>query len=155
MFKKHDDNQIPSNLEETQTIIGPGVGVKGDFEGEGDVIVEGKLEGSLKTKNNLRIGPGAKVSADLEADNVYIAGKVQGNIKAENEVELAESARIDGNITTHSLLVGRGASFNGQCSMVEDAGSGINNDKKKKEKKKTKEEMNDDEIQKIEVAETE
>lgn len=156
MFKKRSENQITNSREEVQTIIGSGVEVKGDFEGEGDIIVEGKVSGSLKTKNNLRIGPGANIEADIEGENIYVAGNIKGNIKAINELELSESANINGDISAKSLLVERGACFNGHSQMTEN----INNKKKNKIEIKGSENRKepmlvDSEALKIEVSETE
>lgn len=124
MFKKKGNQAVfyGSNSLEIQTIIGPSVEVKGDFEGQGDVIVEGKLEGTLKTKDNLRIGPSAEIMADIEAENIYVGGKVKGNIKAKNEIELAENSVVVGDLVTQSLIVERGAMFNGHCLMAGESG---------------------------------
>ena len=38
-----------------ETVIGPSVKVDGDFAGEGNVLVQGVVNGTLKTKGNLRV----------------------------------------------------------------------------------------------------
>ncbi len=112
MFK---DNQ--NSLDDTKTIIGAGVSVEGDFNGKGDVIVEGQLKGSIKTKQNVTIGEQALIEAEIEAANAYIAGRVKGNIKTEEKIELTKSAVVDGDITTKIISIEDGAIFNGHCSM--------------------------------------
>lgn len=156
MFKKNDKHQPDSDPQSIQTIVGPGVEVKGNFEGEGDIIIEGKLIGALKTKNNLRIGPGAIVEAKIEGANIYIAGKVKGSIKANNELELSESACVDGDILVNSLIIERGAKFNGRSEMNQEN----NLPKKKKnidnEKQGEKNQLfSEDELQKIEISKEE
>jgi len=68
MFK-----DTPAN--ETDTIIGPSVKVEGDFVTEGNIIVEGTICGTIKTSQSLKIGPTAKIFANIWADNALIAGR--------------------------------------------------------------------------------
>ena len=46
MFNK--PSQGGQDLNKFETIIGPSVKVKGDFNAQGNVIVEGTVDGSLK-----------------------------------------------------------------------------------------------------------
>lgn len=116
MFKKNADSS--KEYDDVQTIIGPSIEVRGDFDGEGDVVVEGKLSGTLKTKRDLRVGPAAIIEASVEAENVFIAGEVRGNIKARETIELAESSRMFGDMETKTLMIEKGAIFNGSCVMT-------------------------------------
>ena len=117
MFTK--ENEQPKKTGNIETIIGPSVTVKGDFLGEGDVRVDGKVEGTLETKNNLTIGKGAEVTATVKARNIFVSGKVNGNIKAVEKMELSRTCQISGDIETKYLSVEEGAVFNGKCSMSE------------------------------------
>lgn len=115
MFKSSED-QI-KNGKNIETIIGPSVKVEGDFAGDGDVIVEGIVIGTLKTKNHLRIGSGAKVQAEITAQSAYIAGEVNGNIIAEGEVDLKATAKVHGDLICSQLSIEKGATINGKISM--------------------------------------
>jgi len=101
----------------TETIIGPSVKVEGDFNGDGDVIVEGVVIGNLKTKNNLRVGHDAKIQAEVVAQSAFIAGEVIGNITVENEIELTANAKIKGDITANLISMEKGAKVNGRLTM--------------------------------------
>jgi len=126
MFKKQDDRE---KIKEVETIIGPSIKVKGNFNGQGNIVVEGSLEGSLKTNGDVFIGDKAKITASIEAHEARIGGEVNGNIKVKKYVEVAASAKIFGDIECSSISVEQGAIFNGKCSMVS-------------EKKEAKEEIN-------------
>ena len=104
-------------LKEVETIIGPSVKVKGDFHGQGNIIVEGVVEGTIKTANSLYIGDKAKVTADVEAKEARIGGDVKGNVKVSGYLEIAATARIFGDIEASSLSIARGAVLNGKCTM--------------------------------------
>ncbi len=105
----------PSSAE--QTIIGASVKVEGEFESQGDIIVEGVLNGSLKTKQYLQIGSNAKITANIFAQSAQIAGNVKGNIHVNDTLKLLSTAHILGDVQTSKLIIEEGAIFNGKCSM--------------------------------------
>lgn len=104
--------------EGAETVIGPSVKVEGNFVGAGNVVVEGVVNGSIKTTKDLRIGNAAKVKADIEAGNIAVSGEIHGNVKANGRLELTATGKIFGNIETTSLTVAQGAIMNGKCIMV-------------------------------------
>lgn len=111
------------NPKEVETIIGPSVKVEGNFTGEGNVIVEGVLNGTLKTNHSLKVGNNAKIKADIEAHNAFIAGEVKGNVKIKEKTILTSSGKIMGNLETKLLVVEEGALINGKCVMIQEAPS--------------------------------
>lgn len=111
----NDENQTPN---ETETIIGPSVKVEGNFKSEGNITVEGIVQGSLKTNHDLKIGPTAKIKAEVEANNLFLAGEIRGNIKIKEKTQLKNSAKIFGNIETKVLSIEEGAIINGKCLML-------------------------------------
>jgi len=113
MFNRDEKLQ----LKDAETIIGPSVKVKGEFNGQGDIIVEGVLEGSLKTGNRLRIGDKAKIKANVEAKDCSISGEVTGNLKIKGSLEVTATAKITGDVEVSSLSIEKGAQINGRISM--------------------------------------
>lgn len=107
------------NFKEVETIIGPSVKVEGDFKAEGNVIVEGQVTGSFKTKKNLRIGEGAKIKANVEAESAWVAGEITGNVLVKNHLELSAQAKIKGDISAQILTMETGAQVNGNVKMGE------------------------------------
>ena len=103
--------------KQSDTVIGAGVKVEGNFTGEGNVIVEGQLQGTLKTKLNVNIGREAIVKANVEANDVYLAGQLHGNVKAMGKLVLTNSAILTGNVEVNSLTVEEGAKLNGKLMM--------------------------------------
>jgi len=111
---------MSKEIKDIETIIGSTVQVEGDFKAQGDVIIEGKLNGKLKTKGNLNVGDRAEIQAEIEALNAIIAGKIIGNIKIKEGVEIMSTAQIEGNIETQIISVATGAKINGQIIMSSD-----------------------------------
>jgi cytoskeletal protein CcmA (bactofilin family) len=132
MFNK--DNKM-ERFKDAETIIGGSIKVKGNFQGQGDIVIEGSIEGSLKTEANLFIGSQAKVVASIEAKDATINGEVRGNIKAKNYLAIGENAKIFGDIQYGEISISRGAIINGQLLMLgeEQRKSSKNSDNKREE----------------------
>lgn len=113
MFKKEEEVTIKN----AETIIGPSIKVSGNFFGSGDIIVEGILEGEIKTSNSLYVGDKAKIKANITAKQAKISGEVQGNLVVENYLEITSTAKIYGDIQVGMLSIENGAIFNGSCNM--------------------------------------
>jgi len=126
MFSK--ENKL-EKFKDAETIIGASIKVKGNFQGHGNIIVEGALEGSLKTEANLFIGDKAKVVANIESKDAIINGEVKGNIKIHGYLALGGTAKIYGDIQYTELSVEKGALVNGQFLILTES------DKRKDNKK--------------------
>ena len=113
MFNKENNKDI----KEAETIIGPSIKVKGNFHGQGNIIIEGKVEGSIKTNSYLLVGGESMISANIEAKNAKIDGKVTGNIQIEEYLEIGSTAIINGDINAKILSIAKGAIVNSNCSM--------------------------------------
>ncbi|MDZ7798943.1 MAG: polymer-forming cytoskeletal protein [Patescibacteria group bacterium] len=135
MFNKEEQEFSPKGEE---TVIGPSVKVEGNFDSQGDIIVEGHVSGTIKTAGNLRVGQNAKIKADVEASNVNNAGEIRGNVKSSEKLSLSSSARVIGNVETGVLSVEEGAVLNGKCKMIkkEERETLKEDDENKKEEKK-------------------
>src|SRR4030042_405809 len=107
------------NFKEVETIIGPSVKVEGDFKADGNVIVEGQVVGSFKTKKNLRVGEGAKIKASIEAENAWVGGEIKGNMIIRGHLELSSNARIKGDVEAQILTMETGSQINGHLKMGE------------------------------------
>ena len=63
--------------------IGKTIVICGEVKGSEDLIVDGRVEGTVSLSDNrLTVGPNANVAADLSAKDVLIMGRVQGNVVA-------------------------------------------------------------------------
>jgi cytoskeletal protein CcmA (bactofilin family) len=115
MFNKENREE---GFKEAETIIGPSVKVKGNFHGDGNMIIDGLVEGSIKTSKNLLLGNTAKISATVEAAEAKIGGEVIGNIKIHGYLEITGTAKINGDIEAKEISIEKGAFINGRCTMT-------------------------------------
>lgn len=137
MFKK--DNQIGS-IDQAETIIGESVQVKGYFESDGNIVINGLLEGEIKTKGNIFIGEKSKISASIEAEEMLVKGKVTGNLKIGGYLSIGGSAKIKGDIECVQISIEKGAEINGKVTINEKKGKSNN---KKEEIIEEKTEINE------------
>jgi len=115
MFNK--ENKL-EKFKDAETIIGASIKVKGNFQGQGDIIIEGTLEGSLKTDANIFIGDRAKVVASVESKDIIVNGEVRGNLKAKNYLAIGGTAKIFGDVQYGEISIEKGATINGQLLML-------------------------------------
>jgi len=113
MFK----NENTKNVKNTETIIGESVIVEGEFNGHGNIVIEGKLNGNIKTDGHILIGDKAEINANIESSSAFISGKVTGNVKVNNSIDIAKSASIQGDIEAKSIAVEAGSRINGNIKM--------------------------------------
>lgn len=111
MFNKENR---PEKFKDAETIIGASIKVKGNFHGQGNIIIEGNLEGSLKTEANLYIGEKARIVANIEAQEAIINGEIKGDIKIKKYLSIGKTAKIFGNIQYGEMSIEKGGLINGQ-----------------------------------------
>ncbi len=112
-------------VENGSARIGKSVVICGEVKGSEDLIVDGRVEGTVTlTESRLTIGPNASVQADLFARDVLILGKVNGNVVASGRVELRAGCSVEGNISAARLAVEDNAVFRGKVDLSQGAGKG-------------------------------
>lgn len=123
-------DQKEFDVKEAETIIGPSVKVKGNFHGTGNIIIEGTVEGSVKTDKYLLVGEKAEIAASVEAGEAKIAGIITGNIVIKGYLEITATAKISGDIIAHEISIEKGGVVNGKLT--------IGTEKAKKQAEETK-----------------
>jgi cytoskeletal protein CcmA (bactofilin family) len=104
------------------SIVAAGFQVKGDIVCDGDVQLDGRVEGTLETQT-LTIGATGEVRGEVAAERVRVLGKVYGPIKAK-AVELGRSARVVGDIRYETLTVESEAQVDGHIQRVDETLAG-------------------------------
>ena len=106
--------------EATPARIGKSVVICGEVKGSEDLIVDGRVEGTVTLlESRLTIGPTANVAADLSAKDVLILGHVQGNVIASGRVELRAGCVVEGDIRALRLAVEDNAIFRGKVDLTQ------------------------------------
>ena len=112
-------------VEKETARIGKSVVICGEVKGSEDLIVDGRVEGTVSLSDSrLTIGPNAKVQADLSARDVLIQGQVHGNIVATGRVELRAGCSVEGDIRALRLAVEDNAVFRGKVDLTQSVAKG-------------------------------
>jgi cytoskeletal protein CcmA (bactofilin family) len=95
--------------------IGSGARIRGRVHGEGNLVIEGHLEGELAIRGDVTITEGASVTSEtVEAHTVTIAGAFEGDVTASGPVRVATGARVRGNLRGTAVSIEEGARYSGR-----------------------------------------
>ena len=112
-------------VENVPARIGKSIVICGEVKGSEDLIVDGRVEGTVSlSESRLTIGPNAHVAADLSAKDVLILGHLQGNVVASGRVELRAGSVVEGDIRALRLAVEDNAIFRGKVDLTQAVGKG-------------------------------
>ena len=121
MFNKNKAEEANSSLR-VMNQLGQGTVLYGDISTEGDIRIDGTVNGSITSKAKTVIGATGIVEGDVFCQNAYVDGRVNGNIEVSELLILSKTALVTGDIRIKKLVVEEGAQFNGLCSMGTSAG---------------------------------
>jgi cytoskeletal protein CcmA (bactofilin family) len=99
-------------------LIGKSFVIKGQVSCDGDLYIDGQVEGSVDPKGNcLTIGPEGILKANVIARAVIVQGRLEGNIQASERVDLKHSAFVAGDIVTQTITIEPGAQIKGSIEV--------------------------------------
>jgi cytoskeletal protein CcmA (bactofilin family) len=104
------ENKLPN-------IIGQGTKIVGDVETNGDIRIDGNIEGNVKSKGKVVIGSNGLIKGEVFCNNAELAGSLNGKINVSELLSLKASSKVDGDIKTGKLNIEPGAIFTGTCNM--------------------------------------
>ena len=107
-----------SSTATLNAMLGAGSVFEGKLHFEGQVRIDGTFNGEITTTDLLVIGEGAKVSATINCGSVEVKGDITGNISATDSIVLRATARVQADIYAPSLVVDKGAVFEGNSRMT-------------------------------------
>ena len=97
--------------------IGRTTKVTGRLTGDGDLLVEGSIEGELVLKGHLHVAAGGAVVAAIEADEVTIEGSIDGDVHSRGPVTLRAGGQLRGAIKADRVALEDGAKYSGRIEM--------------------------------------
>ncbi len=106
-----------SKQQQIPSIISTNLRIIGNLISEGDVQVDGVIEGDVRSRT-LTVSEGATVNGQILAETVRIRGNTLGRITA-NNVELGPTAKVVGDIVHTVISIESGAYLEGQCKHIE------------------------------------
>lgn len=108
----------PSINSKPETVIGANTRFIGTLTSDGNIRIDGSVEGDVEVLGNLIIGETGRVIASIKAQNVHISGAVKGEVTALEKLEISPTGKVWGDITTAALHIEPGGLFRGQSAMT-------------------------------------
>jgi cytoskeletal protein CcmA (bactofilin family) len=114
-----------SDAEASSCVIGKNIQIRGKLSGAENLVVEGRIEGSVSLRNHLTIEQTGVVEADLEVKDLTVNGVLHGDIQADGGVQMSQGAKVVGNIRAPRLVLEDGARFRGTIEMDVELPAGV------------------------------
>jgi len=90
--------------------VNQGIIIKGEISGQGDLIVNGTLEGKVHLPDgSFTAGPSSHVTAEIEAREIIVMGEVVGTLRASERVHISSTGRLTGDMDTRGIVIEDGA----------------------------------------------
>jgi cytoskeletal protein CcmA (bactofilin family) len=117
MLTSKEQKRAADEISNSSNVIGKGTVLEGNIETYGNIRIEGKITGNIKSKSKIALGNSSHIEGNVTAQNADIEGEVKGKIEISELLVLKSTAVINGDIITSKLVVEPGATFNGTCKM--------------------------------------
>ncbi len=105
------------NSAERVSVLGPTLHFKGELHADEELLIKGRIEGSITHSQRITVCTEGTVTANVRAQVIVVEGTLTGDLQAEKSVLVKETARLRGNITAPSVSIVEGAHFTGGIDM--------------------------------------
>ncbi len=119
MFKKTVVEKATA-VENLDSLIGENIKIIGRVEGNGNIRVDGMVEGDIDYNGNIVVGETGKIHGDVSAGEISLAGTIRGNISSSSKMTILPTGKLIGNIQVPSFIIHENAIFEGNCKMTSD-----------------------------------
>lgn len=119
--RKNDDcsEKATKEYSEGLTTIAQGTNVKGAVTVEGNLRLDGVVDGNISCKGKVVVGPQGKVEGNISCDAVVLHGILRGDIHVAEGVVMKSGCIMNGDVYTCKLEIEPKARFNGTCKTTE------------------------------------
>jgi cytoskeletal protein CcmA (bactofilin family) len=99
---------------EAASTVGRTTRIRGRVTGDGDLLIEGNVEGDITVTGDLTIAEGGRATSTIEAAAVTLRGELDGDVRATGAVRIEAGARVRGDMQGESVSLEEGAEFVGR-----------------------------------------
>jgi cytoskeletal protein CcmA (bactofilin family) len=98
-------------------VLSSGVSITGDVTCRTELVIDGQVEGTIKSSGILTIGEHGHIRGEVRAGSVTIRGTVEGNVFVSDRCALEAGATLRGDIEAPRLAVDENAAFFGSAKI--------------------------------------
>src|SRR5215831_5016164 len=99
------------------SVLGKTLVFKGELSADEDIVLQGRVEGSIHHTQSVTVGIDGVVIGDTHARSILVEGTVEGDLRGVVSVLIAATATVRGNIAAPRVGIMEGANFNGSVDM--------------------------------------
>lgn len=105
------------------SVVASGTEITGEVTTRGDLRIEGKVDGDVRTRGEVVVSTRGTVEGDVEADVVVVEGRIDGTVAAREVARFRPGCHVSADIRSPAVQLDEGAIFNGRIEMEAAAGS--------------------------------
>ena len=113
--RKKEENVNGDQKAGSINIIGLGTEINGDLSTKGDIRIDGKITGTVKSKAKVVVSNTGEVVGDIFSESAEVSGKISGDVNTSEILFLKATATLTGDIFSNKLVVESGANLTGNC----------------------------------------
>ena len=114
MAKVNEPEPTTKNIN----LIGVGTEITGNIVSNGDIRIDGVLNGNMNVQGKAVIGETGKIKGEITCKNADIFGSLDGKCMVHDLLSLKSTSKITGDIIIGKLAIEPGAQFTGHCEMA-------------------------------------
>lgn len=111
---------VPQSSHPVSGVIGPRMIITGDIEFEGELMIQGKVTGNIRSvsdgKGILRIEEKAEVTGDVDVPVIKVSGTLKGTVSANELLHLQPTGTIIGPIKYNNIQLESGGTLEGSLT---------------------------------------
>lgn len=102
----------------SHAVIASHLRVEGLIHANGDLTVEGRVDGRLAGDGHITIGAGSSCRASVRCPRLTIVGELIGNAVCTESIDVAPGARVVGDLRAPDIQVGANAEVDGRVDVL-------------------------------------
>ena len=101
------------------SVLGPTLLIKGELSADEDILLRGRVEGSIRHSSKLTIGQEGSVQGDIKAKCIIVDGRVEGDLHATASITINSTAKVEGNMSAPTISLIEGARIKGSIETTD------------------------------------
>lgn len=102
-------------------VIGPDASAKGTMRAQGDLVLDGALEGRIESNNIVHVTESGMMIGETGASAIWVDGTVDGPMHARGSIHFSPTASVESAVAAPALIIEPGAKLNCTFCITPDA----------------------------------
>ena len=117
MSEIFDEPESAEQFRSSSRIL-KGLRIKGQVQGEENLIVDGQVEGPISLKRGvLTITEKGQIRGEVVVPELIVHGGLAGNLRASERVKISPKGSIVGDVTTPRMMIEDGGYYRGAVDI--------------------------------------